>query len=90
MNKHLKNLIEKSKSENFEKANSALSDLGLLVERHTQNRYLEEDYLTLFGFNEEIFDLRLTDNEVEYLVSFFFYHILNKKEHAVTAAWCLG
>ena len=90
MNKYLEELIEKSKSENLDTVNDALTDLGLLVERHTQNRYGEEDYLTLLGNDEKLFNLRLTENEVELLTCFFFYHILNVSVHPVTVAWCLG
>lgn len=90
MNKHIRDLIEKSKSADLTIANDALSDLGLLVERHAQNRYSEKDYLTLLGNDYDLYNLRLTDSDVEQLTSFFFYYILNKSEHKVTAAWCLG
>lgn len=90
MNKHLLELIKKSKSDDLGVANDALSDLGLLVERHTQNRYSEKDYLTLLGNDDDLYNLRLTDNEAELLAAFFFYYMLNKNEHGITLAWCLG
>ncbi len=90
MNENLKNLLEKSKSNDFTVANNALSDLGLLVERHTQNRYSEKDYLLLLDNNEELYNLKLTDSDVDVIVSFFFDQILNGTDHGVTLAWCLG
>lgn len=90
MNRSLEILIDQAKTNDPKIVSDALTDLGLLVERHTQNRYSEDDYLSLLGNNEELFNLKLTDKEVELLVCFFFYHILNIHVHPVTVVWCLG
>ena len=90
MDEHLKKLIVKAKSKDSAAISDALTDWGLLLERHTQNRYSEQDYLTLLGNNDALFTLRLKDEDVEILTNFFFYHILNIHIHPVTAAWCLG
>jgi len=73
-----------------EQAMDALTDLGLLIERHTQNRYGEKEYLSLLGNDQDLYELRLTHEEVERGTQFLFYHLLNIRLHPVTAAWCLG
>ena len=90
MNKNIKELIVKAKSNDSDKISDALTDLGLLIERHTQNRYSEEDYLILLGNNIELFELRLEEEEVDIIVNFFFFHILNININPITVAWCLG
>jgi hypothetical protein len=86
----IKSLIQKTASSNLDDAMHSLTDLGLLIERHTQNRYADKDYLLLFGSNEELYHLVLKNDEVEYIVQFLFYHIMNIQIHPVTVAWCLG
>lgn len=68
---------------------TALTQLGLLVERHTQNRYTDTSYEFLFE-SYDLYHLKLEDEDVNYLVKFFFYHIINIHQHPVTVAWCLG
>lgn len=90
MNILLKNLMLKSLSDDLNEVNDSLTDLGLLTERHTQDRYSEEEYLNLLDNNYELYNYKLSDNEVSYIVHFLFYHILNVQKQKVTVAWCLG
>lgn len=90
INNQIIKLFENAISNDISKVGNALNDLGLLVERHTQNRYQEKDYLLLFGNNEELFNLYLEDIEVKLITNFFFFHIINYELGQITTAWCLG
>jgi|688.fasta_scaffold766183_1 hypothetical protein len=90
MNKLIKELFLKSTSIDSDIVNESLTDLGLLVERHTQDRYSEEDYLLLLGNNKSLFDLILSEDEVDEIIHFFFFHLININIHPVTVIWCLG
>ncbi|WP_303318944.1 hypothetical protein Q4Q34_05700 [Flavivirga abyssicola] len=90
MNIEVKELIDKAKLVNDHKAMmSALTNLGLLIERHTQDRYADDSYHILFG-NDDLFNLKLTNEDTNSIVHFLFYHIINIKIHPITVAWCLG
>lgn len=89
MNKKIEILFEKSRLNDFDSSNLALADLGLLVERHLQDRYHDEGYLHLLS-SKEIYKIKLEDIEIEYIINFFFYHILNINQNPITVAWCLG
>lgn len=91
MNKKISFLIkEASLVDNHETILDALTNLGLLLERHTQYRYSESSYLSLFGNDDELFNLRLSNNDVDEIIYFLFYHIINIHIHPVTVAWCFG
>ncbi|HEX8576966.1 MAG TPA: hypothetical protein VF677_11795 [Flavobacterium sp.] len=89
MNRQIEILFKKSKLNNIGFSNSALTDLGLLVERHTQNRYEDDSYLYLFS-SKEIFEIKPEDKEIEVIINFFFYYIININHDSVTVAWCIG
>jgi|GEM_PF-5299566 len=87
----VENLIYVMRSENEDKSLSAITSLGLLVERHIQDRYSDVDYLHLFHNDIQIYNLKLSDNEVNLIlenVLFELFHNVNK--NAVSLAWCLG
>ncbi|GAA3628840.1 hypothetical protein [Flavivirga jejuensis] len=91
MNTKIQELIEEAKLINDHKAiMSALTNLGLLMERHTQDRYSDEDYLILLGNDEDLFKLRLSEADTTEIVHFLFYHIININVYPVTVAWCFG
>ncbi len=91
MNTKIQTLISNAQFNEDDKViMAALTNLGLLVERHTQNRYNDLSYLSLLGNDDELFELKLSDNDVNSIAHFLFYHIMNTGVHPVTVAWCLG
>lgn len=91
----MNNLIVKllNKGENLEDKDSrehALLSLGLLVERHTQNRYNEQDYLHLLGNDMDLFNIKLTELEVNEIHSFFIQQLKAQNPSSVTLTWGLG
>lgn len=91
MNIEVRKLINEAKMVDDQKSMmSTLTNLGLLIERHTQNRYTDDSYRILLGNDDDLFNLKLTNEDVDSIVHFLFYHIINISIHPVTVAWCLG
>lgn len=85
---YIQRLIGKSENSSENSSLYALKDLGLLTERHTQNRY-DEDYSLLFD-EDDLIKIKLADEDVNILVYYFLYRLTNKFPFAVTTAWVLG
>lgn len=90
MSEIIKKLFSRAVSKNEDDVMYALTDMGLMIERHTQNRYEQEEYLQLMDNNYELYEYHLVEEDVEQIISFLFYHILNIHIHPVTVVWCLG
>lgn len=59
----------------------SIQDLELLIERHTQDRYGEEDYKIGF-FSKSLFSLELTKEEGDDIVYFLIYLLFNFPDRA--------
>lgn len=70
----------------------SIKDLELLIERHTQDRYFEIEYLSLFT-NKKFYDVVLEADEANHIVYFLFFLLLNFPDrspltaHAVTKCY---
>lgn len=89
MEKIILTLFKDAQSDDLEISNGALTDLGLIIERHKQNRYDDSSYELLFN-NKDLFIIKNSENEIEIIISFLFYYIMNFENNSVTVAWCLG
>lgn len=69
-------------------ANEYLTDMMLLLERHTQHRYAEEDFPVIRV--ERGTQLIIEEDDVWELIYFLFYVLLNHPDRAWAAAWALG
>ncbi|RXR21475.1 hypothetical protein [Flavobacterium stagni] len=91
----MKNIVEDliyiMRSENEDKSNSAITYLGLLVERHIQDRYCDIDYLHLFHNDIQIYNLKLSENDVNSILETVLFELfLYVNKNPVSLAWCLG
>lgn len=91
-NSLLNEVLIKCKSDNNEEREEGFTDLRFLIERYTQNRYdrsSEEEYKLLF-YNLKLLDVRLTEEEFEYIKNFLYYSILNVKDNtSILIAKCI-
>ena len=70
-----------------EEIREAIQDLGLLMERHTQKRYGESNYEILFKNN--LYEVRLTQQQADYIFFFLFYLLLNFPDRSAYVALAL-
>lgn len=92
MNMLLPNLIallSEIKGKNLSDAFHASRKLGLLIERHCQDRYADTTYELLLS-NNELNELRLSDFLVNELVEELFFILENYKDRGNLAVWPLG
>jgi hypothetical protein len=64
-----------------EEVRNHIQDLELLIERHTQQRYGEEDYLIGF-YKKDLFTYHLTSEEADSIVYFLTFLLFNFPERA--------
>lgn len=84
-------LFEIAKDKDIQLSYLALKDLGFLVERHVQNRYNHENYRELFSVERDyLYDLKLNTEQVELIIHFLFFHIININSLPTTVLWCLS
>ncbi|MBX3256100.1 MAG: hypothetical protein KF862_18330 [Chitinophagaceae bacterium] len=91
MDEVIKSLIERIESVNDETSMRALSDLRLVVERFTMNRYEEKeesDYRILF-YDKTLIDYRLKEDDYDNIKYFLFYILLNLPGKAFFIAKCI-
>jgi hypothetical protein len=84
----LKRAREGSVQKDSHAAVEFLTDIMLLLERHTQGRYAEEGFPAIRV--EQQGKIRLDDEDVRELICFLFYVLLNHPDRAWAAAWALG
>lgn len=82
--------MKRALSDDNQVANGALTDIGLIIERHTQNRYKDRTYKSLFTDYFEAYNFVLEEFELDRLRDFLFFYALNKNENKLTVIWCLG
>lgn len=87
--KILNQLMEACEGDNLERVFDSSRVLGLLIERHRQNRYDDSSYSTLLG-SEELYDLQLSDEIVDDLVGKLFDILESCEDRAGLMAWALG
>lgn len=90
MENTVEKLIKDTHSEDGNVALKSIEYLGLLVERHLQDRYAEEDFFYLLDKRKELFDLKLRDSDIDFIIHTIFYQLINSNLHSVTLAWCLS
>ncbi len=82
-------LLNRVKGNDLSDAFHASRQLGLLIERHRQNRYQDLSYESLLS-SEDLNELRLTDRVVEQLTAELFSVFETYKDRASLAVWPLG
>lgn len=91
MDQMLNQLIQHIQSENRYEFTSALSDLRLVIERFTMNRYEEKemkDYYNLFG-DKRLVDYKMQKDDYFLVKNFLFYALLNFPDRSLLTAKCI-
>lgn len=87
--KILNQLVEACQSNGLEGVFDSSRVLGLLIERHRQNRYDDSSYSALLG-SEELYGLQLSDEMVDDLVQKLLDILENCEDRASLMVWPLG
>lgn len=76
-------------SDDLVESDYALARLGLLIEKHCQERHADTIYSEL-GFDEELNNLRLNSAQINQIAKEMVVILMNDPTHAGRAAWSLG